>query len=152
MHYNLRFTLPMLLLASCGGILTGVDTVDSMPQVEIRTLESVYRPLELAVAVIHNAGAEPIFRDPCAGKIEGRRTASAPWNGSYGSGRACALTGGQEYPKPVQIGPGESMSDTLHINSLAYEGEWRFQFQLFDARGKLLPLEQRVSNIFQVVR
>lgn len=152
MHYKSHLMPALLLLAGCGGIFTGVDTVDSMPQVEIRTLKSVYRPLELAVAVIHNAGAEPIFRDPCAGHIEGRRTPNDPWNGSYGSGRACALTGGQEYPKPVRIGPGESMSDTLHINSLAYEGEWRFQFQLFDARGKLLPLEQRVSNVFQVVR
>ena len=148
MHYKLRLLPALLLLAGCGGVSTGVDTADRTRQVEIRTLKSVYRPLQPAVAVIHNAGAEPIYRDPCAGNIEGRRTPDDAWNGSYGSGRACALTGGQEYPKPVRIGPGENMPDTLHINALAYEGEWRFHFQLFDARGKLLPLEQRVSNIF----
>lgn len=42
--------------------------------------------------------------------------------------------------------------DTFYVNSLAYAGRWRFNFDLQDRDGDLLPLEQRVSQPFTVIR
>jgi hypothetical protein len=120
--------------------------------VEIRTAQAVYRPLDLAVARITNRSGVTIFRDLCSGQIEGRRSPADDWNGSYGSGRACALLAGVRYPEPQRIAPGETVSDTLPINADAYTGEWRFQYFLYDEAGQLLPLEQRISNVFRVLR
>jgi len=135
------------LLGACG---SPVDP--SRLDVEIRTAQDVYRPLDLAVARITNQSGVTVLRDLCSGQIEGRRSPADDWNGSYGSGRACALPAGIRYPEPQRIAPAESVSDTLPINADAYTGEWRFQYFLYDEDGHLLPLEKRISNVFRVLR
>ena len=93
----------------------------------------------------------PVFRDLCSGGIEGRHTPAEPWSGSYGSGRACILLPGFPLPQRQRIGPGELVTDALPINGDAYVGEWRFQYFIYDADSHLLPLSDRISNVFQVV-
>ena len=147
----LRFaSLSLILGQLLGACQSPADP--SRLDVEIRTAQAVYRPLDLAVARIANHSGVIVFRDLCSGQIEGRRSAADEWNGSYGSGRACALPAGVRYPEPQRIAPGESVSDTLPINADAYAGEWRFQYILYDEDGDLLPLEKRNSNVFRVLR
>lgn len=141
------------VLPACDSAPTARNEVDeSRLDIEIRTLQEAYRPLDLAVARITNRSDVPVFRDLCSGQIEGRRTAADEWNGSYGSGRACAVPAGRPYPESQRVAAGETVTDTLPINSEAYEGEWRFQYFLYDDDGDLLPLEARISNVFRVVR
>lgn len=139
-------SLLAVLLSGCGEGLTGAGAA----VVEIRTLQATYAPFDMVVAEIHNRGPGPIFSDPCLVSIERRRTPADVWN--YGAIRGCMLPAGRAQRRTVRIGPGERLADSLQIHTAhEYEGEWRFHFQLLDARGKALPLEQRVSNVFQVV-
>jgi hypothetical protein len=151
MNVMIRVTLsPLILVPLLGACRLPVDQ-DKL-DIEIRTLQAVYQPLDLAVAHITNHSGAPVFRDLCSGHIEGRRAPDDEWNGSFGSGRACALPAGIPPPAPQRIEPGETVSDTLPINGNSYAGEWRFQYYLRDADGDLLPLDERISNVFRVVR
>ena len=122
-------------------------------KVEVTALASSYRPLDPATARITNHSAVTVYENMCAGQIEGFGFVPGEWNGSYGTGRACFAQSNRipgENFRPIQ--PGASVEDTLHINVQAYAGLWRFQFNIHDAEGDLLPLEQRVSQPFQVLR
>jgi hypothetical protein len=93
-----------------------------------------------------------VYENLCAGQIEGFGFVPGQWNGSYGTAKVCAYSSHVPGSGLRPIAPGASVEDTLHINGQTYAGLWRFQFDIRDADGDQLPLEQRVSEPFEVVR
>ena len=151
----MRFHLPLFVLglASCKEATVPVPQVDETQlRVQVTASASSYRPLDPAIARITNLSSVTVYENLCAGQIEGFGFVPGEWNGSYGSGRACIYSGHIPGPGFRPIAPGSSVEDTLHINGEAYAGRWRFQFDIYDSDGDLLPLEQRVSEPFEVVR
>lgn len=152
----MRFHLSLLAfgLAACEEPAAPVPPVDETQlRVQVTALASSYRPLDPAIARITNLSAATVYENMCAGQIEGFGFVPGQWNGSYGTGRAC-LSHSNHIPGPNYrpIAPGASVEDTLHINGQSYAGLWRFQFYIHDAEGDLLPLEQRVSEPFEVLK
>ncbi len=145
------------LLASCGGDETvpldpALPPVDETSlRVEVAALVEIARPNDPVVARITNLSAEVVYENLCDGGIEGFGFVPGEWNASYGVGRVCLLAGGQHGGLRA-ISPGESVLDTFSVNSQAYAGSWRFYFDLQDRDGDLLPLDQRVSEPFTVIR
>ena len=148
------FSLLALGLAACEETAAPVPPIDvTQLRVQVTALASSYRPLDLAIARITNLSSATVYENLCAGQIEGFGFVPGQWNGSYGTGRAC-FSQSNRIPglnfRPIP--PGTSVDDTLHINGQAYAGLWRFQFDIHDAEGDLLPLEYRVSQPFEVHR
>ena len=144
------------LLASCGGDETvpldpAQPPVDEMSlRVEVAALVEIARPNDPVVARITNLSAEVVYENLCDGGIEGFGFVPGEWNASYGVGRAGMLAAGHGALRAIS--PGESVLDTFSVNSQAYAGSWRFYFDLQDRDGDLLPLDQRVSEPFTVIR
>jgi hypothetical protein len=120
-------------------------------RVEVAALVEIARPMDLVVARITNLSAEVVYENLCDGGIEGLQFGA--WNGSYGVNRACPYAAGQDSWSGLRpIDPGMSVLDTFFVNHQAYAGQWRFKFDLQDRDGDLLPLDQRVSQPFTVIR
>jgi hypothetical protein len=151
----MRFHSPLLILglASCKEVSAPVPQVDETQlRVRVTASASTYRPLDPARARITNLSSVTVYENVCAGQIEGFGFVPGEWNGSYGSGRACVYSSRIPGRGFRAIAAGASVEDTLHINGEAYTGLWRFHFDIYDADGDLLPLEQRVSAPFEIVR
>ncbi len=156
----MRFPLTLLAFILVVGLAACADPAASVPpidetqlRVQVTASSTSYRPLDPATARITNHSAVTVYENLCAGQIEGFGFVPGEWNGSYGTGRACLAPGGPTSgPNYRPIGPGSTVEDTLHINGEAYAGLWRFQFDIRDGEGDVLPLEQRVSEPFEVLR
>jgi hypothetical protein len=121
--------------------------------VEVTALVKTARPRDAVIARITNHSAEVVYENLCAGWLEGFGYVPGEWNGSFGYGRACAYTGGEERAPGLRpIDPGKSVVDTFFVNDMAYAGQWRFNFDLRDRDGDLLPMDRRVSQAFTVIR
>ena len=143
------------IVAACGGSdpaapLPPVD--EAALEVEVVALAQAVHPLDPVVARIINHSTEVVYENLCAGQLEGYGFVPGEWNGSYGFGRACFAGADMGTAGLRPIGPGASVLDTFYVNSLAYAGSWRFNFDLQDRDGDLLPLERRVSQPFLVTR
>jgi hypothetical protein len=146
------------VLASCGGnepapldpALQPVD--ESALHVEVVALVKVARPLDEVVARITNHSAEVVYESLCDGGLEGFGYVPGQWNLSFGVARACPLGGSYPTGSLRSIESGASVLETFHVNSQSYAGSWRFYFHLQDREGDLLPLQQRVSQPFTVIR
>jgi hypothetical protein len=124
---------------------------ESHLEIDIRTSEDIYRPLEMAVASVTNNSDHPVFwHGVCSGHLERRPRPEADW--LWATGHACISILGFD-SSPLRIGPGETVSDSLRVHSPrdAYSGEWRFRYVIEDPDGDVLPLPQRISNVFVVV-
>ncbi|MGH7700041.1 MAG: hypothetical protein ACREMJ_05930 [Gemmatimonadales bacterium] len=146
-----RSLLVLIAAVACDGpwFFYGVD--ESQLEIDIRTNEGIYRPLEMAVARVTNNSDQPVFwHGACSGHLERRPRPEADWQ--WATGHACILILGFD-PSPLRISPGETVSDSLKVRSPrdAYSGEWRFRYVIEDADGDVLPLPQRISNVFVVV-
>jgi hypothetical protein len=143
-----------LALLGCGEPVTPAAPVDETQlRAHVTSLAASYHPHDPAIARITNLSEVTIYENLCAGEIEGFGYVPGEWNASFGTSRFCydydpRIPG----PNYRAIPPGASVLDTLSINGQAYAGQWRFQFDLRDADGDLLPLDQRVSAPFLVVR
>ena len=159
----MRWTLLALVVAvtSCGASeSTGPFTPLPLPPIDEAALDvrvvalvRVAHPLDPVVARISNRSAEVVYENLCGGELEGFGYVPGEWNASYGFARACLAGGGPPkapYLRPIE--PGSSVVDTFYVNDLAYFGSWRFNFDLQDGDGDLLPRARRISEPFQVSR
>jgi hypothetical protein len=140
---RLGLQLVAVTLLGCREADAPVPPVDETQlKAQITALAASYRPLDPAVARITNLSPVTIYEHRCAGKIVG----FGEWGGACWS-----LSDRIPGPNYRPIPSGSSVEDTLYINALASAGQWRFQFDLRDAEGDLLPLAERVSPPFVVV-
>jgi hypothetical protein len=126
---------------------------ESRLAVRVEALAPSYRPLDPAVARITNQSPVTVYENLCGGLLEGYGYVPGEWNGSYGTARVC-YESSDRIPGPNfrPISPGSSVDITLPINDSAYAGQWRFNVDLRDAEGDVLPLAQRASEPFEVIR
>jgi hypothetical protein len=119
-------------------------------RVHVITAQENYQPKERVVVRIENGRPEPIVNDKCGGELVGLHP-DLGWNATLGEVRFC-LAGPEAERRPPGrvIAPGATASDTFFVSSCAYSGRWRIELALRDLEGELLPLEERVSNHFQV--
>jgi hypothetical protein len=153
MHWTL-IVIPFLVAACSTEAAAPMPPVDEASlQVEVIALAQVAHPNDPVVARISNGSSEVLYENLCGGQLEGFGFVPGEWNGSYGYGRVCmydSRENGTSGLRPIQ--PGASVLDTFYVNDQAYAGSWRFNFDLQDRDGDLLPLERRVSQPFEVVR
>lgn len=114
----------------------------------IKTARATYRPREAVLLEIQNGTPSPVYLDLCVGVMEGN-DGRRGWSASDGVGRACRTPSARHTRR---IGPGETAHDTWHMGPFTYRGRWRIQLGLRDSTGGLLPLAERTSNEFTVVR
>lgn len=153
----MRWTLIIIpfLVVGCGtepaAPLPPVD--ETLLPIEVVALAQVAHPNDPVVARISNGSNEVVYENLCGGQLEGFGFIPGEWNGSYGFARVCLYDRGEHGTPGLRgIQPGASVLDTFYVNDQSYAGSWRFNFDLEDRDGDLLPLEHRVSQPFEVVR
>ena len=146
---------PLLALLSLAllGCRDGTAPAFSLGLVSVQAARTEYRPMDFVVVTTTNRSNQVVYDDHCGGEMQGFEYLGR-WNGSFGSGRACAEVGtGQPMDHHlVAIPPGATHVDELPVNDRAYAGTWRVELLLRDAAGRLLPERARITDTFRVVR
>ena len=146
--------LAMLVVPACGKSVTEPATSICATRngAEVCAAKAQYSPGDLVRFTVRNTSGASIYKDNCSAKLVGTTTRDGKFEAVFDPTRSCGPNASMDdiVANMIELAPDESTSDSLELQTFAFQGYYRVIVWIVDSDGTLVANTPAISGTFHV--